>query len=193
MAPEATDRLNNVLAPPVQERATIAHELLLSLGDGADAHRPLLGDEDLEHIFALQEDRKLSSNLVVHFQRMADLVASGPDTLPPAGKTIRVYRWEDGRVELQHQGRQIPYSVFDKNPCIPQGVIVEHERLGAALALNQAERDRAKLASRTLTIREKDRVRAARSKAAAASLEPSPTPKNRTFLLGRRADISTWG
>lgn len=38
-----------------------------------DAHRPLQGDEDLDHIFALQEDRKLTANLVVHFQRMAYL------------------------------------------------------------------------------------------------------------------------
>jgi hypothetical protein len=132
---------------------------------------------------------------VVHFQGMAYLVASGSDTLPLAGKTIRVYQWEEGRVELHHQGRQLPYTDFDKNPCIPQGVVVEHERLGAALALiqaAQAERDRAKLASRTLTIRERDSVRAARSKARAPSLEPRPRPKIRTFPLGRRADISTW-
>ena len=160
-----------------------------------DAHRPLRGDEDLDHIFALQEDRKLSSNLVVHFRRIAYLVTPGPDTLPLAGKTVRAYEWADGRVELHHQGRLLPCSAFDKNPCVPQGVVVEHKRLGAALAViqaAQAERDRAKLASRTLTIREKDRVRAARSKAGAPPLEPRPKPKNRTFLLGRRADIATW-
>jgi putative addiction module component (TIGR02574 family) len=37
MAPEAADLLNNALALPVRERAEIAHELLLSLDDGADA------------------------------------------------------------------------------------------------------------------------------------------------------------
>jgi hypothetical protein len=66
---------------------------------------------------------------------------------------------------------------------------------GAALAViqaAQAERDRAKLASRTLTIREKERVRAVRAKAGAPPLESRPEPKDRTFLLGRRADISTW-
>jgi hypothetical protein len=160
-----------------------------------DAHRPLNGDEDLDHIFALQEDRKLTTNLVVHFQRMAYLVASGPETLPLAGKMIRVFQWEDGRVELHHQGRQLPYSVFDKNPCVPQGIVIEHKRLGAALAViqaAQARRDQEKLASRTLTIREKDRIRAARSKAGAPPLQPRPKPRDRTFLLGRRADIPTW-
>jgi len=37
MAPEAADLLTNALALPVRERAKIAHELLLSLDDGADA------------------------------------------------------------------------------------------------------------------------------------------------------------
>lgn len=36
MAPEAADLLSNALALPVRERAKIAHELLLSLDDGAD-------------------------------------------------------------------------------------------------------------------------------------------------------------
>jgi putative addiction module component (TIGR02574 family) len=37
MAPEAADLLTNALALPVRERAKLAHELLLSLDDGADA------------------------------------------------------------------------------------------------------------------------------------------------------------
>jgi putative addiction module component (TIGR02574 family) len=36
MAPAAADLLSNVLALPVRERAKVAHELLLSLDDGAD-------------------------------------------------------------------------------------------------------------------------------------------------------------
>jgi putative addiction module component (TIGR02574 family) len=37
MAPQAADLLSTALALPVQERAKIAHELLLSLDGGADA------------------------------------------------------------------------------------------------------------------------------------------------------------
>jgi putative addiction module component (TIGR02574 family) len=37
MEPGAADLLSNALALPVRERARIAHELLLSLDDGADA------------------------------------------------------------------------------------------------------------------------------------------------------------
>jgi putative addiction module component (TIGR02574 family) len=37
MAPEAADLLSTALALPVRERAKIAHELLVSLDDGADS------------------------------------------------------------------------------------------------------------------------------------------------------------
>lgn len=37
MTPAAADLLSSALALPVRERAKIAHELLLSLDDGADA------------------------------------------------------------------------------------------------------------------------------------------------------------
>jgi putative addiction module component (TIGR02574 family) len=37
MAPEAADLLTNALALPVRERAKIAHELVVSLDDGADS------------------------------------------------------------------------------------------------------------------------------------------------------------
>lgn len=37
MAPEAADLLNTALSLPARDRARIAHELLLSLDDGADA------------------------------------------------------------------------------------------------------------------------------------------------------------
>ncbi len=160
-----------------------------------DAHRPLVGDEDLDHIFALLEERKLTSNLVVHFRRSAYLVTPGPNTLPLAGKAVQVFEWEDGRVELHHQGHQLPYSIFDKNPCVRQGAVVENKRLGAVLAVIQAaqvERDRARRASKRLSLRQKDRLRAARAKAGAPPLDPQPPAKDRTFLLGRKADISTW-
>ena len=37
MAPEAADLLSSALALPARERAQIAHQLLLSLDEGADA------------------------------------------------------------------------------------------------------------------------------------------------------------
>ena len=78
---------------------------------------------------------------------------------------MRVYEWEDGRVEIHAEGRSLPYSIFDQNPNVTQGAIVENKRLGAALTIiraAQSERDRIRLDSKKLTIRQKDRIRAAR-------------------------------
>jgi hypothetical protein len=129
-----------------------------------DAHRPLQDGEDLSRIFSWQEERTLSRNLTVHFKRVTYLVEPGPDTSHLGGKRVRVYEWEDGRVEIHAEGRSLPYSIFDENPHVTQGAIVENKRLGAALAVIQAaqgERDRMRLQSKKLTIRQKDRLRAA--------------------------------
>jgi hypothetical protein len=139
-----------------------------------DAHRPLHRDENLSEIFTWQEERTMSRNLVVHFKRVTYLVEPGPDTLPLGGKRVRIHEWEDGRVEIHCEGRLLPCSVFDENPCVRQGDIVENKRLGgvlAAIQVAQAERDQTRLASKKLTLREKERIGVARAEA-----QPPPPP-----------------
>lgn len=129
-----------------------------------NAHRPLQAGEDLVQTFSWQEERTMSRNLTVHFKRVTYLIEPGPETLPLGGKRVQVREWEDGRVEIQCAGRTLPYSIFDKNPHIAAGAIVENKRLGTVLAVIQAgqnQRDQARLASRKLTLRQKDRIRAA--------------------------------
>jgi hypothetical protein len=71
---------------------------------GGSLFQVLTPDELLARIATLVPPPRTRA-LRCHFQRMAYLVASGPDTLPLAGKPTRVFQWEDGRVELQHQAR----------------------------------------------------------------------------------------
>ena len=54
------------------------------------------------------------------------------------GLGVRVFQWDDGRVELRCEGRLLPASLFDKNRCVDQGAIVENKRLGAVLSVMQA-------------------------------------------------------
>jgi hypothetical protein len=139
-----------------------------------DAHRPLQDGEDLSRIFSWQEERTMSRNLTVHFKRVTYLVEPGPTTLSFGGKRVRVHEWDDGRVEIHAGGSPLPYSIFEQHPHVTQGAIVENKRLGAALTViqtAQTERDRIRLASKKLTIRQKDRIRAA-SKASGA---PAPS------------------
>jgi hypothetical protein len=150
-----------------------------------DAHRALRGDEDLRRIFSWQEERTLSRNLTVHFKRVTYLIEKSPAMLAVAGRRVLIHEWEDGTVEIQCEGCQLPYSVFDNNPVVRQGAVVENKRLGAVLTLiqgAQAERDRARLAAKSLTNREKSRIVEART---AAGVTPRPTPVQRPPAEGR--------
>ncbi len=137
-----------------------------------DAHRPLRDDEDLDLIFTWQEKRKLSKNLTINYKRVLYLVESGPETLALAGERCRVHEHEDGRVEVRHAGKPLPCrALFDKDPCVQQGAIVANKRLGVVLSkirCDQRERDRQRLASRKLTIRQKHRIRGAMARADAS-------------------------
>jgi transposase len=138
-----------------------------------DAHRPVRDDEDLDRIFTWQEERKLSRNLTLHYKRVIYLVEPGPETLRLAGERCRVHEHEDGRIEILHAGQSLPCRVFfDQDPHVSQGAIVANKRLGAVLTQIQAdqrERDRQRLASRTLTLRQKGRIRAAQVRADSAT------------------------
>lgn len=134
-----------------------------------DAHRALREDENLSDIFSWQEDRKLSQNLVVQFQRDSYLVTPTPATLCFAGKEVRVHQWKDGQVEIRFDNRSLPFTLFDKSPHVTQGAIVENKHLGvvlSAIQIMQGKRDEALLASKNLTLRRKARLRAKRAEAA---------------------------
>lgn len=128
-----------------------------------DAHRPVREEEDLERIFTWQEERKLSKNLTLRYKRETFLVEPGPETLLLAGERCHVHEHEDGRIELRHQGQLLPCRVFlEPEPRVRQADIVANKRLGAVLAQirkDQQERDHQRLASRTLTLRQKARIR----------------------------------
>jgi hypothetical protein len=137
-----------------------------------DAHRPVREDEDLDLIFTWQEERKLSKNLTLNYKRVTYLIESRPQTLPLAGQYCRIHERGDGRIEVRHAGRRLPFRVlFDKQPRVTQGAIVANKRLGAVLRKirsDQQERDRQRLARRSLSVREKNRIRVAIAQADAA-------------------------
>ncbi len=120
--------------------------------------------EESDRVVGLEGGADDVPHLVVHFKRVTYLVEPGPETLPFAGKRVRVFEREDGRVEIRCEGRLLPASPFDKNRCVSQGAIVENKRLGAVLSVmhaSQPKRDQARLASKKVTLREKERIEAA--------------------------------
>src|SRR3984893_14123183 len=112
--------------------------------DSHDAHRPVRPDEDLDSIFAWREQRKVTSNLTLHYERKLYLLADTPENRRYAGKYLDVYQFPDGKIEIRAAGVKIPYSTYNKLGAIDQGAIVENKRLGHALRISnivQAERD----------------------------------------------------
>jgi hypothetical protein len=140
-----------------------------------DAHRPVRKDEDLERIFSWQEDRKISKELTVQFQRGRYLIEPSPETLELRGRRCRVHEYYDGRVELRYEGRLLSFTVFEEQRRVTQGDIVANKRLGAVLATIQADqrkRDAETLASPRVRNRRKERIRKVRELADAPAASP---------------------
>jgi hypothetical protein len=109
-----------------------------------DAHRPVREDEDLDLIFTWREQRKVISNLTLHYERKLYLLPDTPQNRRFAAKYLDVYQYPAGKIEIRAAGVSLPYSTYDKWGAIDQGAIVENKRLGHALRISgaiQANRD----------------------------------------------------
>jgi hypothetical protein len=107
-----------------------------------DAHRPLRPEEDLDLIFAWRELRKVSQNLLLHYERKLYVLVDTPDNRRLIGKYVEVFQYPDGSIEIRVAGRALPYSLYINSGLIEQGAIVENKRLGHALQVLQAAQAR---------------------------------------------------
>jgi ribosomal protein L15E len=114
-------------------------------------------------------------------------------------------RWWGRRFEASSLAHERPSPcrvIFYKDPHAEQGALVANKRLSAVLTRIQAdqqERDRQRLASPNLTLRQKDRIRAAQERAEESHplLSGSSVPptgqlsfaERRTFLTGGDIEI----
>lgn len=122
-----------------------------------DVHRPLREEEDLDRIFVLHDERKLSKNLAMNYKKVTYLVKPSVQNNRLHGKTCKVLESEDGLVELWFEGRRLPYSIFTKEGHATQAAIVDNKGLVVVLEQireKQELRDQERLASPKLTLRE---------------------------------------
>jgi hypothetical protein len=109
-----------------------------------DAHRPIRQDEDLDSIFCWREQRRLTQNLTLHYERKLYLLPDVPAHRHLIGKYLDVYQFPDGRIQIRAAGQSLPYSEYDKLGELDQGQVVENKRLGHVLQVVQqvqAQRD----------------------------------------------------
>src|SRR6058998_2715365 len=129
-----------------------------------DAHRPLRPGDDLTQLFTLQETRRISRQLTVHYKRDLYVLDDTVATRRRRGATVVVSEAEDGTVTMRINGRVLAARLYPKDHAqLDPGVVVEHKHLDgvfAFIAAQQQQRDAARLASPKLTRREKDRLHA---------------------------------
>src|SRR4051812_20144803 len=85
-------------------------------------------------ILAWREERKVTRNLTLRYDRMMLMLDPTPLARGLAGRTVEVVNYPDGRFAIQYEGATLPFRVFDKIQTVAPGAIVENKRLGAALA-----------------------------------------------------------
>jgi hypothetical protein len=145
-----------------------------------DAHREPGTHEDLRRVLCVQEQRRLSNNLVLHYKRVLYVITSTPASENARGKRVAIRENEDGSIHIEHCGVELLATPFEKDAHVLPGAIVDNKHLGHALRLIQEaqhERDVQRLDSKKLTLREKDRLREAMAQT--QSDAPEPTPNKR--------------
>jgi len=98
-----------------------------------DLHRPTADHEDPEYILVVKEQRTVSNSLTIQYDRVRFLLEPNDDTAGLKRKKIVVCDFPDGRIEIRHQGKSLPYRIFDKVRHVKQAAIVDNKRLGAVL------------------------------------------------------------
>ena len=103
--------------------------------DSRDLHRSLAPHDDLTAIMVWREQRTVTSALTLHDKKAMFILKPCELTRALARQRVTVCECPDGKVEIQHEGRTLPYSVFDKMRQVNQPAVVDNKHLDAALAM----------------------------------------------------------
>src|SRR3954469_6402815 len=106
-----------------------------------DLHRPLDGMNDLGDILCWRETRRVSQQLVVHYNRMKFTLHPSEITARLVRQEVEIYDFPDGRLEIRWKGLPLAYAVFDKLQRVSHAAIVENKRLGEVLAWIKERQD----------------------------------------------------
>ncbi|MGP8446435.1 ISNCY family transposase [Burkholderia vietnamiensis] len=103
-----------------------------------NAHRPQRADENLDLVLTWREPRKVTKSLTVQYDRVMYLLDDTPENRKLIDRTIEVWEYPDGRIELRTEGRVLPCRQYDRLAEIDQAAVVEHKRLSHVLQVAQA-------------------------------------------------------
>jgi hypothetical protein len=98
-----------------------------------DLHRALAQADDLDEILAWREERTVTRNLTLHYDRMMLILDPTPLARGLVRKKVEVVNYPDGRFAVQFNGATLGFKVFDKIQTVQPGAIVDNKRLSAVL------------------------------------------------------------
>jgi hypothetical protein len=98
-----------------------------------DLHRPLSAGDDLDEVLAWREDRTVTQNLTLHYDRMMLMLDPTPLARGLVRKKVEIVNYPDGRFAVQFDGTALGFRVFDKIRTVDPGTIVDNKRLSAVL------------------------------------------------------------
>lgn len=78
----------------------------------------------MEDIFCWEEDRSLSNNLTLQYDKVLYLIQDSVETQKLAGKRVTVLDYYDGSIKIKYGGTELPYRRFDKIRRVDPGAIV---------------------------------------------------------------------
>jgi hypothetical protein len=99
-----------------------------------DLHRPLTEHDELDDVFAWQEERTISRSLTLQYDQVLFILEPNETTLSLTRQRVTVYDYPDGRLAIKHKGLSLPYRIFDRRQRVNQAAVVENKRLGPVLA-----------------------------------------------------------
>jgi transposase len=158
-----------------------------------DLHRVMAGMNHLDDILCWREQRTVSQQLVVNYNRMKLMLRPDKKSAALAGKVVDVYDFPDGRLEIRWKGLSFPYSAFDKLQRVSHAAIVENKRLGEVLAWIKEQQDRQPHHGGDLAGPRRSSQKAGLMKDRADRLAQSAKSRSTPARLGRRrcdSDVS---
>lgn len=101
-----------------------------------NAHRLLLPNEDLRMSLCWKEDRTLTYNLTVQYNKRLYLIEDIAENRKLRRKRITVHDYDDGHIELYDGARSLTFRLFyDRLSTVDSGAIVSSKRLGHILEM----------------------------------------------------------
>src|SRR3981081_4105920 len=158
-----------------------------------DLHRPIAGTNDLDDILCWREQRSVSRQLVINYNRMKFMLRPNKTSAALAGKVVDIYDFPDGRLEIRWKGLPLSYSVFDHLQRVSHAAIIENKRLGEVLAWIKQQQDKQPPHRGDLVGPRRSNQKAGLMKDRVDRLAQGPKSQPRPARLGRRrcdSDVS---